>query len=72
LSADPLTDVAGPPRFAPIWRADLCVGGVAEVVSPIDPGAIVGGGGAGYGRSLEGLGGKLDDGEEGPGPPGTG
>jgi len=59
------------------WRAGLCAGGIAELVvpigDPIDPGGIaVAGGDPGYGASLEGLAGKLDSGEEGPGPPGTG
>ena len=50
-----------------------CFGGIAELVVPIDPGGIAAaGGGAGYGRSLEGLAGKLESGEDGPGPPGSG
>jgi hypothetical protein len=38
----------------------------------MDPGGIATGGDPGYGASLDGLAGKLDSGEEGPGPPGTG
>ena len=69
--------------FIPTWcveaRARLCVGGIAEVVAPgagAIPGAIAGGG-AVPGKSLAGNcvpydGGRLDDGEEGPGPPGSG
>jgi len=58
-----------------LWeaRAGRWPGGIAELVSPIDPGAAAApGGGAGYGRSREELGGRLDIGDEGPGPPGTG
>jgi hypothetical protein len=69
--------------FIPAWcveaRARLCVGGIAEVVAPgagAIPGAIAGGG-AVVVKSLAGNcvpydGGRLDDGEEGPGPPGSG
>jgi hypothetical protein len=62
------------PPFAAILpfvaRAARCAGGIADDI-PGDPGAIAAGGG-GYGVSREGLGGKLESGEEGPGPPGTG
>jgi hypothetical protein len=61
-----------PPPFAAILpfvaRAGRCAGGIADDI----PGAIAAGGGGGYGVSREGLGGKLESGEEGPGPPGTG
>ena len=74
---DPLISDGGcfafPTVCVPAWRAARCAGGIAELVSPIDPGAAAApGGGAGYGKSLEELGGKLDIGDEGPGPPGTG
>ena len=63
-----------PPPFAAILpfvaRAGRCAGGIADDI-PGDPGAIAAGGG-GYGVSREGLGGRFDIGEEGPGPPGTG
>ena len=63
----------------PLWcveaRPRRCVGGIADVVGP-GPGAIAGGG-AVCGRSVAGnwvptRGGRLDIGEEGPGPPGRG
>ena len=72
--------------FSPWWwvetRACRCAGGIADVVAPgaipgaIAPGAIVAAGALG-GKSVAGYcvpyaGGRLDDGEEGPGPPGTG
>jgi len=63
-----------PPPFAAILpfvaRAGRCAGGIADDI-PGAPGAVAAGG-AGYGTSREGLGGKLESGEEGPGPPGTG
>jgi hypothetical protein len=62
----------GPPPLAVLpfaARAGRCAGGIADDMSD-DPGAIADGGG--YGTSREGLGGRLESGEEGPGPPGTG
>lgn len=62
----------GPPPLAIlpfVARAGRCAGGIADDI-PDDPGAVADGGG--YGVSREGLGGKLESGEEGPGPPGTG
>ena len=53
-----------------VARAGRWAGGIADDI-PDDPGAVADGGG-GYGVSREGLGGKLESGEEGPGPPGTG
>ena len=50
-------------------RAGRCAGGIADDI-PGDPGAVAAG--PGYGASREGLAGRLDSGEEGPGPPGTG
>ena len=55
-----------PPPFAAILPF---AGGIADDI-PGAPGAVAAGGG--YGRSREGLGGKSESGEEGPGPPGTG
>jgi hypothetical protein len=64
-----------PPPLAAILpfvaRAGRWAGGIADDI-PGDPGAVADGGGGGYGTSREGLGGKLESGEEGPGPPGTG
>ena len=64
-----------PPPFAAILplvaRAGRCAGGIADDIPDI-PGAPADGGGGGYGVSREGLGGKLESGDEGPGPPGTG
>jgi len=69
----------------PLWcveaRACRCSGGIADVVPPgaipgaIAPGAVAAG--ARVGKSVAGYcvpndGGRLEDGEEGPGPPGTG
>ena len=54
-----------------VARAARCAGGIADDI-PGDPGAVAAGGGGGYGASREGLAGRLDSGEEGPGPPGTG
>jgi hypothetical protein len=57
-------------------RAGRCAGGIADDIPgddiPGDPGAVAAGPVPGYGVSREGLGGRLDSGEEGPGPPGTG
>jgi hypothetical protein len=47
-------------------RAGRCAGGIADDI-PADPGAVAAGGG---GYCSPGFGGKLDIGEEGPGPPG--
>jgi hypothetical protein len=62
-----------PPPFIAILpfaaRAGRWAGGIADDM-PGDPGAVAAGGG--YGASREGLAGRLDSGEEGPGPPGTG
>ena len=65
-----------PPSWVPfaailpfVARAGRWAGGIADDI-PGDPGAVADGGG--YGVSREGLAGRLDSGEEGPGPPGTG
>ena len=52
-----------------VARAGRCAGGIADDI-PCDPGDIPAGGGGGY--CSPGFGGKLESGEEGPGPPGTG
>ena len=52
-----------------VARAGRCAGGIADDI-PCEPGDIPAGGGVGY--CSPGFGGKLESGEEGPGPPGTG
>jgi hypothetical protein len=60
LAVLPLTCM---PRFVAVflWRAGGCAGGIAELAAAsIDTGGIAaGGGGAGYGKSLDGLAGRL-------------
>ena len=70
LAVEPVSWVR--PPFAAILpfvaRAGRCAGGIADDI-PDDPGGIAAGGGGGY--CSPGRGGKLDSGDEGPGPPGT-